>query len=185
MRRAALASLALFAAAATAAPRDVLFESATEDSTAGWSRIPESLAHALIASGDAGDRERVDDAIAENELPRGDAQFFRARAVRVALAGPPMRFVRPPDKPFFLPFYGAHLFRFWFVDATGRVVFASGADAVAVLRTSHEGMHDLRVSQCHGGACDDTTEVFVHGAYRDAGCTRTAIDGGATSAPCD
>ena len=92
--------------------------------------------------------------------------------------------MRPPDKPFHPPFYGAHIFRFWIVDAKGHIVFAAGADGFAMLTSSHEGMHDLRVSQCHGGACYATTEVFSHGKYKDAGCATTAIDGGAPTAGC-
>lgn len=185
MRLVAALLLALCVAALAAPPRDTLFESSTEDSTAGWSHIPEALAHGLVASGDDNDRTLVDDTIREKGLARNDAQFFRAKPIRLAVAGPAMRFVRPPDKPFLMPFYGAHIFRFWFVDARGRIVYASAADGVAVLRSSHDGMHDLRVSQCHGGGCADTTEVFAHGRYEDAGCTKRDIDGGATAVACD
>ena len=184
MRRLFALLLAACAGTALAAPRDTLFESSTEESTAGWSRISERLAHALIAAGDATDRELVDDAIRDDELPHNDAQFFRAKAIRVALAGPPMRFVRPPDQPYHQVFYGAHIFRFWLVDAHDRVVFASAADGFAVLKASHGGMHDLRVSQCHGGYCYDATFEFTHGKYADAGCTTTLIDGGTATAGC-
>ena len=179
-----LAALLLLApgVALAAPPHDELFASSTEDSTAGWARIPEALARALVASGDASDRTLVDDTIRGKGLARNDAQFFRAKAVRLAVAGLPMRFVRPPDKPYYLPFYGAHIFRFWFVDARGQIVFASAADAVAVLKSSHAGLHDLRVSQCHGGGCDDTVEVFAHGRYEAAACTTTTDAGTAVVA---
>ncbi len=184
MRRLVALLLAAGVGTALAAPRDALFESSTEDSTAGWSRIPERLAHALIASGDPTDRQLVDEAIHDDDLAHDDAQFFRAKPIRVALTGTPMRFVRPPDKPYHQVFYGAHIFRFWLVDARDHIVFASGADGFAVLKSSHGGMRDLRVSQCHGGYCYDTTLMFVHGQYVDAGCTTSAIDGGATTAGC-
>ena len=185
MRRIAALLLAAGVGAALAAPRDTLFESSTEESTAGWSHIPERLAHALIASGDATDRQLVDDTIRDDELTHNDAQFFRAKAMRVALNGPPTRFVRPPDKPYHQVFYGAHIFRFWLVDAHDRIVFASGADGFAVLKSSHDGMHDLRVSQCHGGYCHDTRFEFAHGKYAGASCTTTVIDGGTTTAGCN
>ena len=89
MKRALLLLVAACATSTAARASDVLFESSTENSTAGWAPVAEPLAHALIASGDATDRQLVDDTIREDGLPPGDAQFFRMKPIRVALAGRP------------------------------------------------------------------------------------------------
>ena len=182
MRR-LLAVLALLAgAAAGAAPASATF--ATEDSTAGWATVEESLARALVRAGDAEDRRQLDDAIRDDGLPRNYRQFLRARPVHIAAAGHAGLFVRPAAQPHASAFYGAHTFRFWFVDAGGRVLFTSSADKVAVLPSVHEGMHDLRVSQCRGGECFETDEVFEHGRYRDGACVTTSIASGQSSPGC-
>ncbi|HEX7688601.1 MAG TPA: hypothetical protein VF453_12895 [Burkholderiaceae bacterium] len=180
-----LATLALLAgAAAGAASASTSATFATEDSTAGWATVKESLAQALVHAGDAEDRRQLDDTIRDDGLPRNDRQFLRARPVQLAVAGHPGLFVRPATQPHANAFYGAHTFRFWFVDAGGRLLFTSTADKVAVLPSVHEGMHDLRVSQCRGGECFETDEVFERGRYRDGACVTTSIASGQASAGC-
>ena len=179
-----LMAMALFCGAVGASAQTPLPSFATEQSTAGWMSIPEPLARTLVASGDKTDRELVDEAIKGDGLARNYRQFFRARKTALAVSGPPALFVRPASDPHYTPFYGAHIFRFWFISSTGNVLLASAADKVSVLDSVHAGMHDLAVSQCHGGACYDTTEVFEHGKYRDATCSTRSLDTGQTSAGC-
>lgn len=184
MRRplATLALLAGAAAGATSASTSATF--ATEDSTSGWATVKESLAQALVRAGNAQDRRQLDDTIRDDGLPRNYRQLLRARPVHVAAAGPPGLFVRPAAQPHASAFYGAHTFRFWFVDAGGRLLFTSTADQVAVLPSVHEGMHDLRVSQCRGGECFETDEVFERGRYRNGACVATSIASGQASLGC-
>lgn len=178
-----LVSAALLAAACARADAPAA-SFATEDATTGWATVSEPLAKALVASGDAQDREMLDDTIRDDGLRPNYRQFLRQRPVRLAVAGKPALFVRPATTPRAAAFYGAHTFRFWFVGAGSKVVFASSADRVAILETAHEGMRDLRVSQCRGGACFETTEVFEHGAYRDGACVTRDIESGRTTPGC-
>ena len=157
---------------------------ATEDSTAGWMSIGEPLARKLVADGNKIERDTVQDAIKDEGLARNYRQFFRARKIDLATTGRAAVFVRPASEPYYMPFYGAHIFRFWVVDAAGHVLLSSAADEVALLDSVHGGMRDLRVSQCRGGVCYDTTELFEHGQYRNGSCATRSIVTGATSAGC-
>jgi hypothetical protein len=157
---------------------------ATEDSTKGWMTIDEPLARMILATGDKTDRELVEDTIKDEGLARNYRQFFRARKISLAAKGRADLFVRPASEPRYAPYYGAHVFRFWFIDAARHVVYASSADKVSLLGSQHEGMHDLLVSQCRSGYCYDTTVIFERGQYRDGSCSTTVLDTGHTSAGC-
>ena len=180
--------LTLAAACLLAAPGASAHGSATafstEDSTAGWISIGEPLARTLVAGSDKLERDMVQEAIKEEGLARNYRQFFRARKIALATSGRAAVFVRPASEPYYMPFYGAHIFRFWVVDAAGHVLLSSAADEVALLDAVHGGMRDLRVSQCRGGACYDTTEIFEHGQYRNGRCATRSIVTGATSVGC-
>ncbi len=189
LRATAVASVAcavsMLAWACDAVAAGPAFSSATEaPTTSGWQPITEKLAAALVARGDPTDRAELDDTIHSEHLPRNLRQFFVARPVPLSDGGLRTLFVRPPTEPYYQPFYGAHTFRFWVVDARGRILLAAQADRFAVLGSVHEGMHDVLVSQCRGGFCYDTTAAFHDGAYRDGACVTRTIDGGATTPQC-
>jgi hypothetical protein len=161
------------------------FESTTESSTEGWESISEKLATQLLKLGDKQDRKRIADAIKDNGLANNFHQFFRKAAINLSTKGDRHYFVRPATDPYYSPFYGAHIFRFWIVTAQGKLLFTAAADGFSVLPNISNNMNDLMISQCYGGYCYDTTMTYSHGQYRNQSCQKTPIETDEAVSPCE
>ena len=81
-------------------------------------------------------------------------------------------------------FYGAHIFNYWILDEHGKVVFSSASDKFSVMEDTHNGMHDLLISQCYGGRCYDTRLFFHDGRYNEGECTAVEIAAPQVTMPC-
>lgn len=169
-----LAILAVIGKAIASPPQQ--FESTTESSTEGWDSISEKLANQLLTLGDKHDRKMIAAAINDYGLANNFHQFFRKAALNLSTKGDDRHFfVRPASEPYYSPFYGAHIFKFWLVTEHGKLLLTTAADKFSVLPNVSNNMHDLMISQCYGGYCYDTTLVYSHGQYRNQSCQKTLI----------
>lgn len=109
-------------------------------------------------------------------LPNTYRHFFRYKKIQISTNKQHAFFIRPSTKYQLTPVTGAHTFRFWVVQNKENVLFSASADKFSILKSTHEGMHDLRVDQCRGGFCFETTIVFTKGKYQDASCSTRSID---------
>lgn len=167
---------------AQAAPEEAVFSSRAQESTEGWARVSENLAVSLVE--DAGASDALYQCIGSAGLPTNYHQFLATKAIPLATDKARFFFVRPASRPYCSAFYGEHGYAFWLVDADRRVIYASLADALDVLPSSHNGMRDLLVSQCHDGYCYRTTVIFSTQSWREQSCTTTSLQTGVTVPGC-
>ena len=169
-----LASFAILTALHALASGDgIVFQSYTEEPTAGWGRISEALARRLVIS--KGIKDYADQCIHDDALARNYRQFLVTRPAPLSTGQEKYFLVRPTADPNCHAFYGAHVFTFWIVDSRQRIVFSATADEFTVLKTSHKGMRDLLVSQCHGGYCYRSTLAFDAHSYQAMSCATVTI----------
>jgi hypothetical protein len=144
--------LALLASLSGLASAQVLMASDTESELAQNVRPPQGVID-LIIKNEPDDASRLEECMANDggeKIPL--AELFSARALQLNNDDLPDYFVRPAIKPYCHAFYGAHLFRFWFVTSyrkngkiSYRLVFKAGGDEVRVLNPRTNGYHDLEM----------------------------------------
>jgi len=167
------------ASEAFAAP---LFQSSTEDSTAGWRMISAKLAKHLIEQSSASDD--VTEAMSTRQRKDDYRIFFKARQIPLAIKGKSHLFVRPATSPHFGIFYGAHIFSYWIVDSNENIIFTSRSDRFSVLSASHNGMRDIEVSQCRTSECFVTRFVFDGASYVEQRCFTEEVQSRRRTAGC-
>lgn len=161
----------LVGSCAQAAEVKTVFSSYTEESTSGWAHVSEKLATQLVVDSDT--QQYADQCIRDDARAKDYHQFLVAKTIPLSADNAPFTFVRPAHRPYCQAFYGAHIYALWVLDRRQQVVFATSADAFAVLDTSHKGMRDLVVSQCRGGYCYNSTFVFETRGYAQTSCETT------------
>lgn len=129
-----------------------IFESYTERETTKFSTSNPSLINFILKSVDDFDKERFNECLAEQNISINDAHTLFS-AYELSLNSDEFKdyFVRPAIEPYCHVFYGAHLFRYWFVtteklDGKDRykIVLASGGDGVRVLNSVTNKHHDIQ-----------------------------------------
>jgi hypothetical protein len=135
-----------------ASPQKTLLESDTE-SKIGHAIVPPKDLIAYILASVPDDAENFYQCMVENNLKHGDERRLFA-VVKLSLNDDlyPDFFIRPALQPYCQTFYGAHLFRYWFVtskEVNGineyNIAFWSGGDGVRVLSSITNGYHDIQV----------------------------------------
>lgn len=168
----------------TAASAGTLFEAGTEFPVVGWRPVSSQLARAVLnASPDT--EELLNEEIEEKGLKRHYRNYFVWKPIPVSATGKQFNFVRPAFDPYMQSLYGAHTFFYWIVGANGSVLLTSASDRLAVLSETHNGMRDLLISQCHGGWCFETRQVFDGRRYGPGVCEASEIANPASKKPCD
>jgi hypothetical protein len=135
-----------------ASAQKTLLESYTESKISHAIAPPKDLIAYILASV-PDDAENFQQCMAENNLKYGDEGKLFA-VVKLSLNDDlyPDFFIRPTLQPYCQTFYGAHLFRYWFVtskEVNGKnehnMAFWSGGDGVKVLSSITNGYHDIQV----------------------------------------
>jgi hypothetical protein len=128
-------------------------------------------------------RERVDECLADQELPKGDyASILRAAQVKPR-TGHSLWFVRPATNPYCMALYGAHLFNYFLVEqyvvaskVQYRLVFQNGGDGFAIYQHLSHGLNDIEATGCIMTGCRAARMEFDGQKYRPVLCTLTHFD---------
>jgi len=144
--------LSLIASFSGLASAQVLMASDTESELARNVRLPKGVID-LIIKNEPDDARQLEECMANDggeRIPVAD--LFSAQAIRLNNDDLPDYFVRPALEPYCQVFYGAHLFRYWFVTTlrhkgkiSYRIVFKAGGDEVRVLNHRTKGYRDLEL----------------------------------------
>lgn len=168
----------------SAAAADTLFEAATEFPVAGWKPVSIQLSRAVLnTSPDT--KKLLDEEIDDKGLKKRYRDYFLWKPIPISVTGKQFKFVRPNFDPYLQSLYGAHTFHYWIVGANGSVLLTSASDRLAVLSDAHNGMRDLLISQCHGGWCFETRQIFDGRQYEPSVCEASEIANPDSKIPCD
>lgn len=175
---------ALLAQSALAQERPIL-EASTETPTPGAIMPWPGLLRVVLDAIGKEDIEQLDECIAEQELRRADyAPWLRAVEINAG-GGRTLWFVRPALRPYCHALYGAHLFRYLWIEeqasAQGplfRVLFQNGGDEFAVYAQQNHGVNDIEPTGCNAIECRSARMSFDGETYRAARCFITTFDNG-------
>lgn len=172
-----------FVGGASAADKPVL-QAGTEMSTPGEIRPSLELVRVVLSAIDQDDVQQLDTCLSEQGLERSDYASL-LRAVRVeAGAGVNLWFVRPAEEPFCQALYGAHLFRYFWIEEklSGsqrgyRLLFHNGGDFFAVYSQQSHGLNDIEATGCIADRCRSTRMAYDGHDYRPVRCAWMTWDG--------
>jgi hypothetical protein len=178
-----LIALALSLAVACPAFSQVMMSSDTESKLSQNVKPPKGVIDLIIAN-EPDSANQLKECMANNG--RGQilaADLFSVRVIRLNNDDLPDYFVRPAIEPYCGAFYGAHLFRYWFVlsyrekgKIRYRIVFKSGGDEVRVLTHVTNGYHDLELVGHNAIEVATSTWRFDGKKYAASGCFLRKID---------
>lgn len=181
----AVALLGLSAAGASppSAMDEPILKASTERATPGAVRPSRLLARAVTGATDKDSVREVDACLDEQGLKRGNYAALLS-AVRIHnKAGRILWFVRPALDPYCSGFYGAHLFRYFFVEQIGppkspryRILFQKGGDGFAVYAHLSHGLNDIEATGCIASECRSARLSFDGHQYRAFLCKRISFD---------
>lgn len=171
-----------------------IFWSDTESELKSTVPAPAGLVQFILASEDAESRHQLRECVQENGLKMGqESLLFSVAEIPAASDTKKVLFVRPALKPYCFAFYGAHLFRYWFVASSQpaknrkyEILFRGGGDGVGVLPTRTNGIADL-VTYGHTAVSQFwVTLAFDGHEFKAKGCERRDFqeDGSLKSVPC-
>ncbi|GAB2867058.1 hypothetical protein GCM10027277_40010 [Pseudoduganella ginsengisoli] len=121
------------------------------------------------------------------------AKLFTATSLHLNGDGIPDYFVRPSLEPYCAAFYGAHLFRYWFVvghrnhgKISYHIIFKSGSDEARVLATMTNGYHDLELMGHTASTARVSSWRFNGKEYKPSRCIDQVMgeNGWTGSTPC-
>lgn len=171
-----------------------IFWSDTESELKSTVPAPAGLVQFVLASEDVESRHQLRECMQENGLKTGqEASLFSVAEINAAHDARKVFFVRPTLKPYCFAFYGAHLFRYWFVTSSHPaknhkydILFRGGGDGVGVLSTRTNGVADL-VTYGHTAVSQfRVTLAFDGREFKEKGCERIDVqeDGSLKRLPC-
>lgn len=154
-----------------------------EMSAPGEVRPSKDLARVVLGAIDKDDIDQLDDCLVEQGLKRADYASL-LRAVRVSAGvSRNLWFVRPALNPYCHALYGAHLYRYFWIeeDLSGprtnyRLLFKNGGDAFVVYPTQSHGLNDIEATGCIARGCRSARMSFDGREYRTVLCTETTFD---------
>ena len=174
----------LWAAAMPARAEDKPLVSATTDRSSPVGVRPSpGLTSFVIKTMGTDWQERVDECLAEEELPKGDyASVLRKVQVKASTVHS-LWLVRPTTNPYCGALYGAHLFNYFLVEqyvlasqVHYRLVFQNGGDGFAMYRHLSHGLNDIEATGCIMIGCRAARMEFDGQEYRPVLCTLTHFD---------
>lgn len=173
---------------------ETVFWSDTETRLEQTISAPPGLIQFVLGGEDSDDRRILQECMEQERLKKGqEAALFTVSRVSLNGDNLPGYFVRPALKPFCFAFYGAHLFRYWFVSSSVekgrpayRMVFKNGGDGVGVLPTSTNGYRDLLLFSHNAVSQYWVTFAFNGHKYEEKECVRKDFqeDGSLKRLPC-
>jgi len=147
----------------------VLFESSTEKETTGYAVPDDDLVATLVKA--LPDVEEFLQICLDEK--KGDASDFKGYLVAYPVMerdGKSLYFVRPTLEPYCSTLYGAHAFKFWFLQRDAgknpskyRLVLDSGADIAEVVASVHHGQNDIKTQYCVADGCE--VRIFHFNGY--------------------
>jgi hypothetical protein len=177
----------------TASPQ-VLLSADTESPLEGGITPPGEVVKLILRNERHDDVALLRECMAEQGFNRKSAaKLFTAKAIHLNSDGVPDYFVRPALTPYCHAFYGAHLFRYWFVTShrmqgktSYKIIFKSGGDEARVLASMTNGYHDLELMWHTAIVATVSTWRFNGKAYKDARCIQQVMgdDGWTGNTPC-
>lgn len=155
-----------------------LLKTGTEISAPGEVLPSPELVRVVLGTINNDDVERLDACLSEQGLKRSDYASL-LRAVRIdAGANVSLWFVRPALKPYCLALYGAHLFRYFWIEEqpsgsqrSYRLLFHNGGDFFAVYRRQSHGLNDIEATGCTASECRSTRMAFDGREYQPIRCS--------------
>lgn len=158
---------------------------AGEGPTPGEIRPSAALVRVVLGAIDKDDIEQLDGCLAEHEFKRADYASLLLAVKIDAGAGRTLWFVRPAHEPFCLALYGAHSFRYFWIEERPsgarprfRIRFHSGGDYFAVYPQQSHGLNDIEETNCIATACISERMSFDGQKYQTVRCTRTTYEDG-------
>ncbi|MBB5019068.1 hypothetical protein HNQ59_002366 [Chitinivorax tropicus] len=146
--------------------------------TAGNQRPTPAMMRAIMKSTDDTDQEGVAACLGELSLPQSALpRLFLSTPLPTIQAGERKYFVRPALAPYCQTFYGAHLFRFWLINAQTikgktqyQVLFSGIGDVFEVLSSTHHQQYDLIQTNCTASSCIKEKLQFNGQQYQAVEC---------------
>jgi hypothetical protein len=157
----------------------ILLSADTESELKNKISTPKEIVQ-LIMQDDQDDAKLFNECLIEKGLEKDSASsFFDAVAIDLNDDGLPDFFVRPAIKPYCHVFYGAHLFRYWFVTSHRqngkihyKIAFKNGSDQVELLNSRTNNYRDL-VSVGHSAVEFYTSTLRFNGReYESVNCKK-------------
>ena len=181
-------AFAFFTCCAHASSSNILFSQTTEDENPmpGQDLPSKAMVQSILRGSDLSkdeqeamqaQREYLDSCLS-TQKPKSSRRYetmFRSAPLPKTEGMNPAFFVRPATEPFCGAFYGAHLFQFWIMTASGEIIFHSGADMVTVFKTLNNGRPDLEVQNCTVDSCWISLMVFDGTSYKPQKCQKTTF----------
>ena len=158
-----------------------LLSAATERSSPGEVRPSGDLVRVVLGSIDKDDIQQLDECLSDEGRPPADFASLLS-AVKIPLgAGHTLWFVRPTLRPYCFGLYGAHSFRYFFIEEQRaephyRLLFQNGGDFFRVYRQQSHGLNDIEATGCIASECSSARMSFDGREYRPVRCTVTTWD---------
>lgn len=158
-------------------------QSYSEEHSAAQITAPTGLLNFVLQS-EPSDLENFEDCLKNNNISKNDlSKLFIVSYANINSSYKNIYFVRPAIEPFCLTFYGAHLFRYWFVKANSlgskpsfELLFKAGGDGISVLDSETNGYKDLE-SESHTAIEIYRLQLKYDGKkYKNAKCTVENIE---------
>ncbi len=177
------AALLWVAATPARAEDKPLVDSKSEQSLPAGGRPSDSLTGFIMEAIGPEWKARINDCLAENELPKGHyALVLEAVQIKHGL-GPSLWFVRPTIEPFCMALYGAHLFNYFLVEQDPseakpryRLLFQNGGDGFAIYPQLSHGLNDIEATGCIATGCRSVRMSFDGQEYRPERCKQIHLN---------
>jgi hypothetical protein len=150
---------------------------ATERTDPGEQQPPNALLQFVLGRLQTDDIQQLNECIEDAELKKGDyAPLFRAVKFK-ADGGRIEWFLRPARNPYCDALYGAHLFRYFWIEELRddaqprfRLLFENGGDFFTVYAHKSHGLHDIEATGCTASECRSARMSFTGRLYKPAAC---------------
>ena len=147
-------------------------------------RPPKGLLRFVLGTLDKSEFEQMDECLAQNDFRRGDYGVL-LRAIKVSAGtGRSLWFVRGAREPFCFAFYGAHAFRYFWVEerlsgsrSRYALRYQNSGDGFSVYRRHSHGLNDIELQGCIAGGCRTARMAFDGRKYRPVRCSVTIFTG--------
>jgi hypothetical protein len=176
--------IVIICSAATAALTDnILFKNHTEDSTNGWEHVTPEQARILVKY--ESQRQNLTEFMRNGSIPKNPASRLVKKDVGISLAKEKIWYVRPTLHPYFLPFYGTHVFQHWII-MKNQILLDRSSDIFQVLASSHNGMRDIAETDCATSTCNTNILWFnsVRNRYEPKICQSVRVSDGTPADSC-
>ena len=155
-----------------------LFRVGTETAAPGETRPSQDLVRVVLDAIDKEDVDQLDECLSEEGLRPADyASLLNATKI-IASTNVNLWFVRPAIKPYYHDLYGAHLFRYFWIEEQHsdsahkfRLLLYNAGDFFAVYARQSHGLNDIEATGCTAQECRSERMAFDGGEYQTVQCS--------------